>query len=83
MGRTFEYVCPTCGATVDRPFRAPSVVRQCDNGCSFGHFLRADILERVEAVPEDARPDDWEEMEVENRLLVAMREGIVSLPDLR
>jgi hypothetical protein len=83
MGRTHEYVCPTCGAVVERPFRAPSVVRQCDNGCSFGHFLRADILARVEEVPEEVRPDDWDEMEVENRLLLAMREGIVSLPDLR
>ena len=83
MGRTHEYVCPTCGARVERPFRTPSVVRTCDNGCPFGHFLRADLLERVEEVPEEARPDDWAERDVEERLLVAMREGVVAPSDLR
>ena len=83
MGRSHEYVCPTCGDVVERPFRAPSVVRRCDNGCEFGPFLRVDVLDRVDQVPESARPDDWQEMEVEQRLLVAMREGVVSLPNLR
>ncbi|MFD1512382.1 hypothetical protein [Halomarina rubra] len=83
MGREHTYVCPTCGARITRSFRAPSVMRSCENGCSFGHFLRADVLERVDSVPVAARPDDWAELEVEERLLVAMREGVVSLPDLR
>ena len=80
---TTEYVCPTCGNRVERSFRTASVVRSCENGCAFGHFLRADLLDRVESMPEEARPDDWEELETEERLFAALREGVVTLPDLR
>ncbi|MFC5969943.1 hypothetical protein ACFPYI_01230 [Halomarina salina] len=83
MSRSFEYVCPTCGARIERPFRVPSVARTCDNGCPFGHFLRTGLLERVEEVPEEARPDDWAERDAEERLHVAVREGIVTPTDLR
>ena len=83
MGRSFEYVCPSCGARIVRPFRTPSVARTCDECGSFGYHLRADLLEQVESVPEDARPDDWADRDVEERLLVAMREGIVTPNDVR
>ena len=82
MGRSATYVCPTCGATIERPFRTASVIRTCENGCPFDHHFREDLLAAIERVPESARPDDWSERPVKERLLVAMREGIVSRDDL-
>ncbi|MEF8790803.1 MAG: hypothetical protein V5A61_11820 [Haloarculaceae archaeon] len=79
----YTYVCPTCGTTTEREFRVPSVVRTCEEGCGFVHFLRADLLELTERVPESDRPDDWEELHGEERLRIAMRQGYVTLEELR
>lgn len=76
------YVCPGCGATVDRSFRTASVMRSCENECEFGHHVRADLLEKIEGVPEADRPDDWSELPVRDRLLAAMRAGAISRSDL-
>ncbi|PSP97740.1 hypothetical protein BRC94_09730 [Halobacteriales archaeon QS_5_70_17] len=78
MVRSYTYVCPACGATVDRPFHTASVMRTCDRGCEFDHHVREDLLAAVGDVPEADRPDDWDERSVRDRLLVALREGVVS-----
>jgi hypothetical protein len=80
---TYDYVCPDCGNTVQRGYRVPSIVRNCENDCGFDHYVRADLLAKVEQVPEDARPDDWAELSESHKLLVAMREGIVDLSDVQ
>ncbi|WP_254537867.1 hypothetical protein [Halomarina litorea] len=79
---TARYVCPECGATVERPFRTASVMRTCENGCAFDHHVREDLLARIEDVPASERPDDWAELSVKERLFVAMRAGVVSRSDL-
>jgi len=81
--RHYDYVCPECGNTATRSFRVPSIVRSCENDCGFDHYLRADLLEKVEAVPVDDRPDDWDELDNERKVYVALREGVISLPDLQ
>ena len=83
MARSYEYVCPECGNTVDREFRVPSVVRSCENDCGFDHYIRTDVLEKVEAVPETDRPDDWDDLDNEEKVYVALKEGVISLPDLQ
>ncbi|MFB6118429.1 hypothetical protein [Halosegnis sp.] len=83
MVRSYEYVCPECGNAVVREYRVPSVVRTCEEGCGFDHYIRADLLEKVESVPESARPDDWDDLDNAERVYVALREGVVSLPDLQ
>ena len=80
---TETYVCPTCGGTTERDFRVPSVVRTCENGCGFVHFLREQLLELTERVPDAERPDDWDELSGEERLRVAVRRGDVTLDDIR
>jgi hypothetical protein len=80
--RSATYVCPNCRATVDRPFRTPSVMRSCENACEFGHHLREDLLASIDGVPEADRPDDWSELSIRDRLFVAMRAGAVSPADL-
>ena len=76
-------VCPECGATVDREFRVPTVVRTCDEGCGFVHFLREGLSELVAQVPEEHRPDDWSDLSSDERVRIAIREGVVTLADLR
>jgi len=81
--RSYEYVCPACQNTVGRDFRVPSIVRSCENDCGFDHYIRTDLLDKVESVPESDRPDEWEEMDNEKKVYVALREGVLSLPDLQ
>ncbi|KAB7512694.1 hypothetical protein DM867_12295 [Halosegnis rubeus] len=83
MTRSYEYVCPECENTVERDFRVPSIVRSCENDCGFDHYIRTDLLEKVEAVPEEDRPDEWDEMDNEKKVYVALKEGVLSLPDLQ
>jgi hypothetical protein len=81
--RRYEYVCPECENRTTREFRVPSIVRSCENDCGFDHYLRSDLLAKVESVPADARPDDWNDLDNERKVYVALREGIISLPDLQ
>ncbi|WP_255149923.1 hypothetical protein [Halorarius halobius] len=81
--RTYEYVCPDCGNTVERDYRVPSIVRSCENDCGWDHYVRVDLFEKVEQVPESARPDDWNDLSESRKLLVAMREGLVDLSDVQ
>jgi hypothetical protein len=80
---TYAYVCAICGTTTDREFRVPSVVRTCEGGCGFVHFLREELLELTEGVPEPDRPDDWDELPGDERLRIAIRERDLTLRDLR
>ena len=80
---TETYVCPTCGTTTEREFRVPSVVRTCEGGCGFVHFLREELLELTERVPDSERPDDWDELHGEERLRIAVRQGHVTIEELR
>lgn len=77
------YVCSICGTTTEREFRVPSVVRTCEGGCGFVHFLREELLALTERVPEADRPDDWNELPADERLRIAIRETDVTLEDLR
>lgn len=83
MTRSYDYICLKCGNTTTRPFRVPSIVRSCENDCGFDHYLRTDLLEKVKSVPTDDRPDDWEELDTEQKVYVALREGVLSVPDLQ
>lgn len=83
MVRQYTYACPECRNAVDREFRVPSLVRSCENGCGFDHYVREGLLAKVAEVPEADRPDDWADRSATERLVVALREGVVSVPDLR
>jgi hypothetical protein len=72
-----------CGATVERSFRVPAVIRTCENDCGFGGYVREGLADRLGDVPEEARPEDWEELSAEERLRIAAREGVLTIDDLR
>jgi hypothetical protein len=78
-----DYVCAECGATVDREYRVPTLVRTCDDCGEFAHFVREPLLELADRIPEDERPEDWDQLDPAERMRLAMRLGFVSLSDLR
>lgn len=83
MSRSYDYVCPECGNVVERSYRVPSIVRTCERGCGFDHYVRAELAEEVARIPEDARPDDWDELSASRKLLIALREGFLDLSDVQ
>ncbi|WP_435195167.1 hypothetical protein [Natronomonas sp. EA1] len=80
---SYTYVCPECGNTVEREYRVPSIIRTCESGCGFDHYVRAELADAIAEVPEESRPDDWDDLTSTERLLVAFREGFLSMGDVR
>jgi hypothetical protein len=78
-----RYLCAECGAPVEREYRVPTIVRTCDECREFSHFVREPLLQLAERVPEDERPEDWDQLSAAERMRVAMSRGFVSLSDLR
>jgi predicted ATP-dependent serine protease len=78
-----RYVCAECGAVTERSYAVPTLVRTCEECGEWSHFIRDALLALADRVPEDDRPDDWDDLSSEEKMRVAMREGHVSLSDLR
>ncbi|MFC7226683.1 hypothetical protein N0B31_04650 [Salinirubellus salinus] len=78
-----RYVCAECGAVTERTYAVPTLVRTCEECGAWSHFIREALLALADRVPEDERPEDWDELSGDEKMRVAMREGHVSLADLR
>lgn len=74
---TETYVCPHCEATTQRTFRVTTIVRTCTECGEHGRFLHEELLPLLDRVPESARPDDWTERPLDERLFEAVRSGHV------
>jgi hypothetical protein len=71
------YVCPVCRSTTDRSYRVTTIIRTCSSCGENGRFLHEELLALVDRVPVGERPEGWEEMPLDERLLHAVRAGHV------
>lgn len=78
-----RYICAECGAPVEREYRVPTIVRSCDDCREFAHFVREPLLQLADRVPEEERPEDWDQLTAAERMRLALRQGFVSISDLR
>jgi predicted ATP-dependent serine protease len=80
---SIRYVCAECGASAERSYVVPTLVRTCGECGAWGHFVREELLVLADRVPEDDRPEDWEKLSGEEKMRVAMQKGHVTISDLR
>lgn len=80
---TETYVCPHCSATIERPYRVQFVILTCEECGENGRHIHASLLDVLDAVPTEDRPDDWEELPLDERLVAAVKEGLLSFDETR
>jgi hypothetical protein len=80
---TETYVCPHCTAVEERSYRVQFFIVTCDECGENGRFIHASLLDVLDSIPEADRPDGWESMPLDERLLHAVREGILAFDDTR
>jgi len=76
---TDSYVCPHCGHIEERPYRVRLIVFTCPDCGENGRFIHASLVDRLDEVPEPQRPENWEEMPLDDRLQYAIREGLLEM----
>ncbi len=76
------YVCPYCGAEVERDYRVQYVIRSCSECGGHGRFVHRVVAEALDRVEGDL-PDDWDDLPLDERLLTAVREGLLDVRDTR
>jgi RNase P subunit RPR2 len=80
---TETYVCPHCSTGTDRTYRVQFIIVTCEECGRNGRFVHDSLLSVLASVPEADRPDDWEQRPLDERLLYAVREGLVTYDDTR
>lgn len=80
---TETYVCPYCGGTIEREFGVQYLVRSCSECGEHGRFVHRAVAAALEEVSSDELPDGWAEEPLDERLLIAVREGILDVDDAR
>ena len=73
------YRCAVCEAPVEREFAVRSVIRTCDECGEHGRFLHESLLESLESIPDDDRPEEWESMSLDERFMDAIKRGIIEI----
>lgn len=73
------YLCANCRETVDREFAVRSLIRTCDECGQNGRFLHTSLVDSLEAIPEDERPEEWERMRLDERFEDALKRGLIQL----
>lgn len=76
------YLCEVCNAKRHRSYSVSYFLKACANGCGFKRFIRGDILDKISAIPEAARPDEWDQMTAFEKALFGYRAGLLSVDDL-
>lgn len=76
------YVCPECTAEVGRNYSVKYIIRTCGECGTNGRFINEELLERLYEIPEDSLPDDWPDMQLDDRMEHALREGLIDRSDL-
>ncbi|SHH56049.1 hypothetical protein SAMN05443636_2852 [Halobaculum gomorrense] len=75
------YVCPYCEAAVDRDYRVQYVIRSCSECGGHGRFVHSTVTAALDSIPEEERPDGWAAQPLDERLLTAVREGLLNARD--
>lgn len=76
------YVCPHCGEPAERSYAVRLVITTCPECGEHGNFLHRSIHALLAAIPKGERPDGWGKMDPEQRVLAALREGIIDIDDV-
>jgi len=79
---TDTYACSSCGATVEREYGVQYIVLTCPSCGEHGRLVHESLVATLEGLPEEDRPDDWEGMGLDDRLLHAVREGLIDREDV-
>jgi hypothetical protein len=77
------YVCSSCGGTVERSYGVQYIVLTCPHCDGNGRFVHDSLVGVLDGLAAGERPEDWEEMRLDERLLHALREGLVDREDVR
>lgn len=73
------YVCARCEATVEREFAVKSLIRTCAECGEHGRFVHESLLESLTEIPAEERPDEWEEMTLDDRFMDAVKRGLIEI----
>jgi hypothetical protein len=73
------YVCPNCRETIERSYGVRYLVVTCPACGRHGRHVHASLIPLLERIPEEERPDDWEDQPLDERLLAALEEGYISI----
>jgi len=76
---TETYVCATCRATVDRDYEVRSLIRTCDDCDRNGRFLHRRLVESLASIPDADRPDEWDELRLDQQFEDALKRGLIQL----
>ncbi|UIO98706.1 hypothetical protein Hbl1158_09100 [Halobaculum sp. CBA1158] len=68
---------------MERPFRVQYVIRSCLECDGHGRFVHGDVAAALDRIDESALPDGWEDDPLDERLLVAVREGLLAGDEAR
>jgi hypothetical protein len=75
------YVCSVCRETIERSYGVRYLVVTCPACGRHGRHVHESLVPLLDRVPEEMRPDDWEDKPLDERLLEALEEGYISLDD--
>lgn len=76
---TESYVCPRCERVEERSYKVRFIILTCPDCGENGRFLHESFVDRLEAIPASAHPENWAEMPLDERLLYAIREGLLEV----
>lgn len=79
MTVTETYVCPHCGTTQERSYRVRLIIVTCPECGENGRHVHASYVDLLDEVPEEDKPDEWSRMPLDERLLDAVKRGLVDL----
>lgn len=79
---TETYVCPNCGEREHREYRVRLIILTCPNCGENGRFLNETLVELLEEIPEEERPEEWAELPADQRLHRAMKRGLLDADEV-
>lgn len=78
----YRYTCLDCGESVERKYRAKYLLSSCGSGCGYVRFVRDSLIEKIEMIPDDSKPEDWPSLSLEGKLKVAFQEGELTYSEI-
>jgi hypothetical protein len=77
------YVCPHCTEPTERHYRVQFFSVTCPDCGEHGRFVHRSLLSVLESIPVEDRPDGWDSLPLDERLLRAVREGAVAFDETK
>jgi hypothetical protein len=77
------YICPYCESEVDRNYRVQYVIRSCPECGGHGRFVHTVVAAALDEIPDEDRPEGWEEKPLDERLIAAVKAGLLDVTDTR